>query len=151
MIDENFINQIAKEKIIIINESHLHPQNRAYTYTILYSLLNTSNQYYVFFEGLNPNGNILDQESVLNINEQGYYFQEPQMVENLRLVLKNTNNAYAYEDFSNYLNLDLYNRLVLRNNKNDDLLNLILKELSGTNKMANSMNIRDFNQFFKFL
>jgi hypothetical protein len=150
MMDDNFVNQIANEKIIIINESHLHPQNRAYTYSILKKLFKKPNQYYVFFEALNSNGNILNKKSLPNINEQGYYFQEPQMAENLRLVLSNKHNAYAYEELSDVINFNLYRSLQLNSNKNDSLLNLIVKNSTGSDKMINSMNIRDLNQFLNF-
>ncbi len=150
-IDSEFYRKIANEKIIIINESHLDPQSRAFTHSLLTKLLEQPNQYYVFFEALNFNGDVLGKSTLNNTKEQGYYFQEPQMAENLRLVLRYKHNAYAYEDnLSGEINFDAFYDLGLSNRKNDSLVELIVANSHEKNGMIASMNIRDFNQFINF-
>ncbi len=91
------LNRAKKERIIIINESHIQPMHRVFTTSLLKGLYDEGYRY-LALEALEAYG----QDSILNIRkypviESGYYTKEPQYGNMIREALKIGYKIVAYE------------------------------------------------------
>ncbi|NVO02777.1 MAG: hypothetical protein HXX09_08710 [Bacteroidetes bacterium] len=142
-IEAEIINKILNERILIINEDHLFPQTRVFAHFLLNKLLKADTNYYVFFEALNRDIS-KGIKSSISI-EDGYYFQEPQMAENLRLSLKYSKGVFCYDGNSDSLQKDKYLSMGL-----DDVIEETYKNVFELQGYCSGMNNRDMNEFINF-
>ncbi|MEI6823127.1 MAG: hypothetical protein WCL51_14445 [Bacteroidota bacterium] len=142
-VDSFFINQLLKNKILIINEAHTFPQNRVLNHYLLNKLLQADTNYYVFFEALD---NDISDSELTNIGGHGFYFHEPQMAENLRLVLKYSKKAFCYESTNDELQYDIFNSLGLNKIVDEPLY----ETFDDRSNFVCRMNVRDMNQYINF-
>ena len=145
-IDDVWINKLVNSKILIINEDHLFPQNRVFNHYLLNRLL-ADNHHYVFFETLNHD--VSDTTTTID-HSTGYYANEPQMAENIRLVLRQCHKAYQYEELSDKLNEGKYYRLGLDKKVNPKFYEDFKRQTLDSTNYITMMNKRDFGQFMNF-
>ena len=142
-VDSSFLNQLLKNKILIINEAHTFPQNRVFNHYLLNKLLQADTNYYVFFEALS---NDITKSELKSIGGNGFYFREPQMAENLRLVLKLNKKAYSYEVIDDELQYDMFYSLGL----DKAIDELVYETFEDKSNSICKMNRRDMNQYINF-
>ncbi|MBN2668046.1 MAG: hypothetical protein JXR60_02355 [Bacteroidales bacterium] len=147
-IDELFFNEISKD-IVIINEHHLFPQNRVFNHSIIRHLLADTN-YYFFFEALTRDIYWKDKDTTNLGSYYGYYIQEPQMAENIRLVLQNKKNTYSYDASDKAVDWNTYYALGLEKKVSKQYIEKFEKLINSPSYYTKSLNIRDMNQFINF-
>lgn len=144
--DPAWIKKISNSPVLLINEDHLFPQNRVFIHYLLRQLLKDKH-YYVFFETLNAD--ITDTLTAIS-KATGYYAQEPQMAENIRLVLQQNHKTYSYEYSDAALNTKAYYALGLDKKAPPGFYETFQKQTTEKSNIISGMNIRDMGQFINF-
>lgn len=148
-VDEGFFKEIM-HPFVMVNEDHYFPQNRIFIHKLIRHFLADTN-YYFFFEALGQDIYVHSFDTLSPCRHFGFYLGEPQMAENIRLILKNNRNVYAYESQLKYFDEKKYFRLGLQSMIRNDFYDAFLKRISPDDKsFLKYMNIRDMNQFVNF-
>jgi len=151
-VDTTFLKLIQKE-IVIINENHLLPQTRVSGRLIIEEFLKDTN-YYFFFEALSEKLSPNSKQNITISSQSGFYLEEPQMAENIRLILKSGRTIFSYEDTTvwDFIPSKDYVEYFCRK---FDVSQGLQKQLhnnlyQNSSSITRSMNKRDFNQFVNF-
>jgi len=148
VLDTSFFKKIDTN-IVIINENHLFPQNRVLIHKLINYFLADSN-YYFFFEALNQDLYYNSIDTISIGKQYGFYLEEPQMAENIRLILNHHKNIYSYESTNKTVNWDKYNALGLSYKVSNRFITAFIKQTKSSSYYTSAMNIRDMNQFINF-